>query len=269
MAKKLVFLFICFVAHLSYSFGQQAKYIFYMIGDGMGPNHVNLPEIYLADLQGRNGIAPLVFSQFTFSSFATTYSLSHGVTDSAAGGTALAVGKKTKNGVLGMDSTATIPYKSVAYAAKEKGLKVGITTSVSIDHATPASFYARQASRNMYYEIVQDMIRSNFDFFAGSGFLKPNTTFDKKEAPSIYPQIEKAGYKIVKGPDSFKKLTSKAGKLVLTNVEGSPADALEYAIDRKNSDMKLADITSAAIEALSTDNKTGFFLMVEGGKWQG
>ncbi len=266
MTKKITFLFIFVVAQLTYSFSQQAKYIFYMIGDGMGANHVNLAEVYSAHLEGRNGIVPLVFSQFPFSTVATTYSLSHGVTDSAAGGTALAVGKKTKNGVIGMDSTATIPYKSVAYAAKEKGLKVGITTSVSIDHATPASFYAHQASRSMYYEIVQDLIKSNFDFFAGAGFLKPNTTFDKKEAPSIYPQLEKAGYKVVKGSNDFKNHKNKAEKLILTNVEGTIPNSLEFAIDRNEGDLKLADITSAAIESLSTNNQNGFFLMVEGGK---
>ncbi|NGM61626.1 alkaline phosphatase [Sphingobacterium sp. SGG-5] len=264
--KKIIFISIFLVTQIAYSFGQQAKYIFYMIGDGMGANHVNLTEIYLAHLQGRNGIEPLIFSQFPFSSVATTYSLSHGVTDSAAGGTALAVGKKTKNGVIGMDSTATTPYKSIAYAAKEKGLKVGITTSVSIDHATPASFYAHQPSRSRYYEIASDLIKSDFDFFAGAGFLKPSTTFDKKEAPSIYPQIEKAGYHILKGYDSFKKHNNKSEKLILTNVDGTSPNALNYAIDQKDDDLKLADITSAAIQSLTSNNQKGFFLMVEGGK---
>src|SRR5690606_39221554 len=172
----------------------------------------------------------------------------------------------TKNGVIGMDSTATVPYKSVAYAAKEKGMKVGITTSVSIDHATPASFYARQASRSMYYEIVSDLIKSDFDFFAGAGFLKPNTTFDKREAPSIYPQLEKAGYKLVEGYANFKENKNKDGKVILTNVKGTSPNALEYAIDRNEDDLKLADITTAAIQSLSTNNQKGFFLMVEGGK---
>nr|WP_231561240.1 alkaline phosphatase [Sphingobacterium sp. T2] len=53
-----------------------------------------------------------------------------------------------------MDSTATVSYKSIAYAAKEKGWKVGIATSVSVDHATPASFYANQPDRGHYYEIA-------------------------------------------------------------------------------------------------------------------
>lgn len=266
MIKRLLFTITLFYAFVSYSFGQQAKYIFYMIGDGMGVNHVHLTEMYLSSLQGEIGRTPLVFSQFPFSTFATTYSLSNGVTDSAAGGTALATGQKTKNGVIGMDSSATSNLNSIAYAAKEKGLKVGITTSVSIDHATPASFYAHRASRGMYYEIAQDLIKSNFDFFAGAGFLKPNTTFDKKEAASIFPELEKAGYNLVKGYANFKKQSLNGQKFILTDVEGSSSNALPFVIDKKESDLKLAEITSAAIDALSAKNDKGFFLMVEGGK---
>ena len=247
-------------------FGQAPKYIFYLIGDGMGVNHVNLTEIYTADLNGKIGYQPLQFTLFPYATMASTNSLSHGITDSAAGGTALAVGKKTKNGVIGMDSTATKPLKSVAYAAKEKGLKVGITTSVSIDHATPASFYAHQADRNMYYEIAKDLIQSNFDFFAGSGFLSPTKTFDKKEAPSIFPQFEKAGYTLLKGKDAYAKHPKKAGKLILINEDGKDNSSLPFAIDQDNKEMRLADITNAAIESLSKDNSNGFFLMVEGGK---
>src|SRR5690606_21592865 len=121
----------------------------------MGLNQVHAAEVFLASQQQKNTTVPMVFSSFPVASHATSHSLSHGVTDSGAGGTALAVGFKTKNGVIGMDSAGVKSYKSIAYMAKEKGMKVGITTSVSIDHATPASFYANQKDRNMYYEIGQ------------------------------------------------------------------------------------------------------------------
>jgi len=266
MNKKtlsLVFLLLVCIAPL---FAQKPKYIFYLIGDGMGTNQVNLTEIYLAALQGRIGNQPLVFSQFPYLGLASTHSASHGVTDSGAGGTALAVGHKTKNGVIGMDSTGTVALKSLAYAAKEKGWKVGIATSVSIDHATPASFYAHKVDRNMYYEIALDIIPSQFDFFAGSGFLKPHTTYDKKEAPSIYPQLEKAGYTIIKGRQAFVKHKNKGDKIILTDVDGTDKEALKFAIDHKKGDFTLAEITQSAIEALTTNNSKGFFLMVEGGK---
>lgn len=263
--KKIHLLLVSFIISVQV-FGQHPKYIFYLIGDGMGLNQVNLTEIHQAELEGKNGVIPLVFTQFPYVSFASTYSLSHGVTDSGAGGTALAVGKKTKNGVISMDSTGTIPYKSIAYAAKEKGLKVGITTSVSIDHATPASFYANQASRNMYYEIGKDILKSNFDFFGGSGFLKTNTSYDKKKMPELLPQLENAGYKIIKGKSAFNQEKNKAQKIILMNVDGTDASSLKFSIDQTQTDLKLADITQAAISSLSQDNSKGFFLMVEGGK---
>ncbi|MDR0263585.1 MAG: alkaline phosphatase [Sphingobacterium sp.] len=266
MKKHVLFLFLFTLIHAFPAFSQEAKYIFYLIGDGMGLNQVNLTEIHQAETQHKSNPTPMVFTQFPHVGFASTHSLSNGVTDSGAGGTALAVGKKTKNGVIGMDSTGTISYKSIAYAAKEQGKKVGIITSVSIDHATPASFYAHQPDRDMYYEIGHEIINSNFDFFGGSNFLKPETTFDGKKAPSLIPLLEKAGYTIVKGKDAYSEKRNKADKMIFMNSDGTPADALKYAIDQKPEDLKLADLTAAAITALHQDNSKGFFLMIEGGK---
>ncbi|WP_282636686.1 alkaline phosphatase [Sphingobacterium thalpophilum] len=266
MKKHFLFLFFLAVIQVFPAFCQEAKYIFYLIGDGMGFNQVNLTEINQAAIQNKNSTVPLVFTQFPHTGFASTHSLSNGVTDSGAGGTALAVGKKTKNGVIGMDSSGTTSYKSIAYAAKERGLKVGIVTSVSIDHATPASFYAHQPDRDMYYEIGQEIIRSNFDFFAGSNFLKPEMTFDGKQAPSLFPQLKNAGYQILKGKDAYLKHKEKSDKIILMNTDGSPKEALKYAIDQQPGDLRLADITAAAIQSLQHHNDKGFFLMVEGGK---
>lgn len=264
--KKSVLLFSLFLFHLVLVAQNKPKYIFFMIGDGMGLNQINLTEIYLAAQEDRNGVFPLVFSTFPYATFATSYSLSHGVTDSAAGGTALAVGKKTKNGVIAMDSSATQSYRSIAYAAKDAGMKVGITTSVSIDHATPASFYASQSHRNKYYEIGQDLVKSDFDFFAGSGFLSPAKNFKKEDAPSLFPQFEKAGYQLVYGLKEFQGLKDQAKKTILMNTQGTDSESLKFAIDQKAGDLNLAEITDAAITSLTTKNDKGFFLMVEGGK---
>ena len=242
---------------------KKPKYIFYMIGDGMGFNQVHAAELFLASLDDKNTTYPLVFSQFPHNTFATSHSLSHGVTDSGAGGTALAVGHKTKNGVIAMDSVGQQSYKSIAYLAKEHGMKVGITTSVSIDHATPASFYANQPNRGRYYEIGKDIVKSNFDFFGGSGFLSPETDSDKKEVESLFPQFEKAGYTLLHGMEDFKH-SDPAKKLILMNNEGANQESLAFAIDQKPGDLTLEQITDAAIQSLSQGDE-GFFLMVEGG----
>lgn len=264
--KKITTLLCLFLFHIVVFGQQKPKYIFFMIGDGMGLNQINLTEIFLAAQEDRNTVFPLSFSTFPYATFATSYSLSHGVTDSAAGGTALAVGKKTKNGVLAMDSSATESYRSIAYAAKEAGMKVGITTSVSIDHATPASFYANQPDRNMYYEIGQDLIRSNFDFFAGSGFLKPTTSYKDETVPSLFPQFEKAGYQLAYGLADFNKIANPGKKTILMDKKGTDPEALKFAIDQEPGDLNLAEITDAAIKSLTYKNDKGFFLMVEGGK---
>lgn len=266
MKKNFLILYLLLFVVFGAFAQHKPKYVFFMIGDGMGLNQINLTEVFLAAQEDRNTVFPLVFSTFPYATFATSYSLSHGVTDSAAGGTALAVGKKTKNGVIGMDSAATISYKSIAYAAKDAGLKVGITTSVSIDHATPASFYAHQPNRSRYYEIGQDLIKSNFDFFAGSGFLSPDKNSEKKEAPSLFPQFEKAGYTLAYGLDNYNAVKQSADKIILMNVKDSDKSSLKFAIDQTEDDLNLAQITDAAIESLTKNNDNGFFLMVEGGK---
>ena len=247
--KKLVY--TLFFVLISVVANGQAKYVFYFIGDGMGVNQVNGTEMYQAEIQnGRIGVEPLLFTQFPVATVATTFSAKNSVTDSAAAGTALATGKKTYNGAISVGA----------------GKKVGVTTSVSVDHATPAAFYAHQPDRNMNYEIALDLPKANFDFYAGGGFLKPTTTYDKKEAPSIFPIFEEAGYTVARGYNDYKAKAAKAEKMILIQEEGANPSCLPYAIDRKENDLTLAQITESAIDFLTKGNNKGFFLMVEGGK---
>jgi len=244
----------------------QAKYVFYFIGDGMGINQVNMAEAYLSALNGERGSASLLMTQFPVASMATTFSANFDVTESAAAGTALATGTKTKNGHIGVDPELN-RLVSIAEKAKKAGKKVGITTTVTINHATPASFYAHQRDRNMYYEIAQDLILSGFDFFAGGGFDRRDMLFDNTKAPDIYPLIEQAGYYIAKGYDDFKANVGKSKKIVLMHEEW--ADGIPYAIDRTEKDLTLKQITEAAIETLTRDNNKGFFVMIEAGRIDG
>ncbi len=263
MKQLMYILFFILLAGTSYA--QRAKYIFYFIGDGMGLNQVNGTEMYLAEQERCIGVRPLLFTSFPVASIATTFSATNSVTDSSAAGTALATGVKTYNGAIGMDDKKSV-LQSVAERAKKSGKKVGIATNVSVDHATPAAFYAHQPNRSMYYEIALDLPRADFDFYAGSGFLKPTTTFNKKEAPSIFPIFEKAGYTIARGLDEYKSKFAQANKMILIQQEGAEPSCLPYAIDRQEGDLTLVEITKSAISFLTKDSNKGFFLMVEGGK---
>lgn len=266
MHKKLLSLTVLFLMALTTFAGSRAKYVFYFIGDGMGVNQVNGTETYLAALQGRIGTQSLCFTQFPVSAFITTQSATNGVTDSAAGGSALACGHKTKNGALGVLKDQKTEMNSVAYWAQQAGAAVGISTSVSVDHATPAAFYAHVPYRKMYYEIGKDLIKSNYDFFAGSDFKKP---YEKKDTEgSLYEQCEKAGYTIARGYADYKNKRQAKKMILLQTEEASKKDAnsIPYAINRQPGDLTLSEITSAGIDFLSKQHKKGFFLMVEGGK---
>lgn len=244
----------------------RVKYVFYFIGDGMGVNQVNVTETYLAALKGRIGFEPTLMSGLPVVGLVNTYSGTNGVTDSAAGGTALATGSKTKNGALGLTTDLATEAYSVAAWAREAGAAVGVATSVGIDHATPAAFYAHVPDRHMYYEIGKQLVASGYDFFGGADFHKPN---EKPEEGSLYEQAEKAGYTIAKGYRDYMKKARTAGKMILLQGDEANAkqnhDQIPYAIDRKKGDLTLEEITRAGISFLSKQQKDGFFLMVEGG----
>ena len=263
-------LLLSFLLFVSLGFAQQAKYVFYFIGDGMGVNQVQGTELYRGELEGKIGITPIWFTQFPYATTATTFSATNGVTDSAPAGTALASGNKTKNGTIGMKQDQQTDVNSVAVWAKNKGCRVGVTTSVSVDHATPAAFYAHDPSRGSYYKIGTDLYKAGFDFYAGSDFLDPTNKEDKSgTSENLYSLAEKNGYTIARGYKDYLKKCKEADKMILFQTEkASEADrtAIPYAIDRTKNDLTLADITRSAINFLSKDLSKGFFLMVEGGK---
>ena len=267
--KKLSLLLSFLLLVLS-GYAQQAKSVFYFIGDGMGVNQVQGTELYRGELEGKIGITPIWFTQFPYATTATTFSATNGVTDSAAAGTALATGNKTQNGTIGMKQDLQTEVSSVAVWAKNKGCRVGVTTSVSVDHATPAAFYAHDPSRGSYYKIGTDLYKAGFDFYAGSDFIDPNNKDNKDgNSENLYTMAEKNGYTIARGYKDYLKKCKKADKMILFQSEkASEKDrtAIPYAIDRTKDDLTLADITRSAINFLSKDLSKGFFLMVEGGK---
>ena len=255
-------LLVCFC---SVGVGKAPKYVFYFIGDGMGLNQVVATQYYLRSCQGELGITPLRFAQFPYTGLATSYSGSSDVTDSAAGGTALATGHKTYNGAIGVDGDGS-PVTSVAEWAHNGGAKVGVATSVTVNHATPASFYAHQKSRNDYYEIGAQLAASGFEFFAGGDFAEPSNP-DDPSAPHLYDLAREAGYAIVRGYEEYEALDDSEDKVLLIQKTDAVENTLPYALDAREGDLTLTQVTAAAIDHLyDKRHKKGFFLMVEGGK---
>ena len=138
MKKRILSCLAALMLTIAMMAQSQVKYVFYFIGDGMGVNQINVTETYLAALKGRIGFEPILMSSFPVVGVVNTYSATNGVTDSAAGGTALASGHKTKNGAIGVLEDLETPCNSIAYWAQKAGAAVGVATNVAITHATPS-----------------------------------------------------------------------------------------------------------------------------------
>ena len=266
--RRLIFIMTFMVISLTVS--AQAKYVFYFIGDGMGSNQVLGAEMYRSALQGEPlGRVQTLMTTFPYSGHASTYSKSNGITDSAAAGTCLATGTKTRNGMLGLDQDSA-HLTTIAEKLKAQGWGIGIMTTVAIDHATPAAFYAHVPARNSYYKIGKQLCKSQFDFFGGAGFHHPQGKHDDKKE-NLYRMAEQAGYTIAHGYQEAQTIVenqkAEVERLILVQKGDTGmvhGDNLPYAIDRKEGDLTLKEIVGTAIPFLNK-RYDRFFMMVEGG----
>ena len=241
----------------------KAKYVFLFIGDGMGQAQVNLAEAYQAALNNKKGFEHFGFTEFPAVGFASTYAFNNFITGSAASGTALATGHKTNINRISMDPEGEQPFKTIAEKFKESGMKVGILTSVSIDHATPAVFYAHQPNRGMYFEIGNNLVNSSFDFFGGGGFKLADGEIDDQPI-NLIEKAKENGFGYVNNVDDFLALNKEAGRVIAVPNPVTESGAMNYVIDMGQTEVHLGDLTAKAVEML--DNENGFFMMVEGGK---
>lgn len=241
---------------------KKIKYVFLFIGDGMGNSHVNLTEAYNKSINDELGFEPLTMTQFPVHGQCYTHCKNRLITDSGAAGSAIACGEKANNSVISYwdDILEEESPLSIAEIAKFNNFKVGIISTVSIDHATPACFYAESESRKKYYKIGKQLPESDFDFFGGGGFKYPIGRDDDKE--NLYDIVAEYGYFRT---SSLSDISKEDNKVFFVN-ETILSDAeMPYAIDQKYYQTNsLPEIVQSAISYL--DNDRGFFMMVEAGK---
>ncbi len=233
------------------------KYIFLYIGDGMGMGPSVAAEMYNRQVLGND--TPITMMQFPVAGFCMTYSASSPVTDSAAAGTALSTGTKTKNGMLGMGPD-TIPAYSIASILKAKGYGIGDITSVAPDDATPGAFYAHVPNRSMTYEIGLQAAESGFEFIGGAGWRTPV----KDGKPSVYDAFAENNVKVIFGPDSAQYI-GDAERVVMVNHWGSSPHDVGYTIDSIAGTLTLPFLTEQCLDHLKRVSPDAFFMMVEGG----
>lgn len=230
---------------------EKPQNIILLIGDGMGLTQVST-SFYFND-------APSNFPRFKHIGLHQNMPTSHKVTDSASGATAFASGVKTYNGAIGVDQD-TIPVITILEIAAEDGWSTGVVATSSIQHATPASFYAHTASRGNYEEIARQLVHSPVDFFAGGG-----TQFftERKDSLNYLDSLTAAGFQINTKDLSHSTLRIDQKYGFLLAPDGMPK------MQEGRGDF-LPQATQMALDHLSQD-KDGFFLMVEGSQidWGG
>ena len=234
------------------------KYIFYFIGDGMGMGHVLATQTYNRVVLGNTD--PILMMQFPVSGVITTFSASSPITDSAAAGTALSTGSKTKNSMLGMNAD-TVSVESVASQLFKKGYGVGIITSVCPDDATPGAFYAHQPNRRNKYEIDMEAIASGYQFIAGSNFSGLKTRDGK--STGVVEAMAEQGIDYVRGAEAAAASTSE--RVMMVNTDSINKDNIGYTIDSIAGVLTLPEMTQTCLNHLLKWTPEKFFMMVEGG----
>ncbi|MFW6022959.1 MAG: alkaline phosphatase [bacterium] len=248
--------------------GSIPKYVFMFIGDGMSSSQVIAAEMYLGNKKNSEAIetSRLNFSNFPVTGQSQTYDATSFIPDSASTATSLASGIKTLSGVINMKVNKTDKVIPITEDLKKRGYKIGVISSVPINHATPAAYYAKISSRNNYYEIGKQLVESGFDYFGGGDFNHPKgSNGDQKH---IYDIAQDHGYQIANTKEDILNLNSKSGKTIAINstLDGT---AMDFELDRTPDELALADFVRKGIDVL--DNSRGYFMMVESGKidWAG
>ncbi len=226
------------------------KNIILMIGDGMGLSH------QYATLTANHG--QLFIANMKYIGISKTQSADDYTTDSAAGGTAIATGKKTYNRAISVD-TDTMPTPTFIEESEKKKKATGLVTTCSITDATPAVFFAHVPERSMYEDIAEQFTTSGIDLFIGGGSKYFAKRSDHKD---LIKTLKDNGYSVAYNMEEAQSITSD--KLSIFTNEG---DSPPYT---KRGDY-LPQATEKAIEVLSNNSKEGFFLMVEGSQidWGG
>ena len=220
---------------------KKIKNIIVMIGDGMSMEAVTVGWT----LNGGH----LNLDNFPVAGYSRTYCVDRLITDSCAGGAAIAAGEKTKYGYIGQDKDGN-PFVTLLHRAQQKGMRTGLAVTCRINDATPADFVCHSPDRHLEAEIAEQYVNSGVDFITGGG----REFWDQREdGRNLINEMKAKGYTFVDNQEDLMKV--KEGPLV--GLFG-PLD-LDPVLDRGP---VLPNCTDKALELL--DNKKGFFLMIEG-----
>lgn len=254
----------------------EVKNVIYLIGDGMGFGAVT-SLLYTEDDKTGFEQAPVI-------GLSETSSANDYVTDSAAGGTALATGTRTNNSFVGVDPEGN-QLTSILRKAQTMGKKTGIVVNTTLTEATPASFYAGVNSRYKTYEIAKQFTESGVDVAIGAGL---DRFIGRPDSLDLTATLIEKGYDVylnwgsvlntesdkfvgilpladVHRREKDRSITAKAaeGQEVCLAAQLAAAAGEEVASDFSEPAVYLEKAVAKALDVLSRDSKDGYFLMIE------
>ena len=232
----------------------KAKNVILLIGDGTGLSQIS-SAFYFKKTSPN-------YARFKYIGLINTSSSREDITDSAAGATAFATGIKTYNGAVGVADDST-EVKNLVEIVSLQHIKTGVISTSSIQHATPASFYAHAINRGLYEDIATDMVVSDIDFFAGGGTKFFNK---RKDGKNLLEELKAKGFGIdttalgdLAGIKQYSKMAYILAKNHMDPVDKGRGDFLPKA-------------TELGIQFLNKDaDNSNFFMMIEGSQidWGG
>ena len=252
-----------------YNGNSSPKYIFLFIGDGLGYSQMALASQYKTTVEGkpRESGDNLAMLDFDITGMAFTDNASTIIGESAASASAMASGIKTYGTYLNYDTDGNKAETITEKLKKQLNYRIGIISSVAINHATPAAFYAYQDSRyDNNGAIFLDLLNSNFDFFGG-GIIFGIGEAEAISGKNFWELLNENKYLFVRSREDILSLENNGDKIIAVAPKLDIYGTLPYMIDNASKDsdaLSLAKLTKKCIELLYNDN--GFYIMVEGGK---
>ena len=245
MKKALSFLSLIALSFFALA-QSEVKNVILLIGDGMG-----LAQSYAAYLANDKSLS---IYTMPYTGLSITSCADREVTDSGAGGTAIATGHKANYKAIGLDKN-NISHPSLLKIAKQYGKSTAIVCSCDLTHATPAAFVANVKNRDLQEQIALSYLEEYCDIALGGG-AERFTSKGRKDKLNLIDSLAKRGYAIVYSQDELSKCESE--KIFGLFAEGHLPEASKRGGVMQQYMLK-------ALEQLDK-NPNGFFMMLEGSR---
>lgn len=220
----------------------EVRNVILMIGDGMGLEQASCAWVC--------NKGHLYLDQMPSVGLSRTYSANRLITDSAAGGTALAAGQKTDNGHVGVNPDG-VDLTTLMGLAQKAGMRTGVVTTCRLNDATPADFCCHNSVRDEAEDIVADYLSSGVDVIAGGGLRFWRNRSDGRD---IIAEMKEKGYSTALTFDEFAAAQTVPALAVLADIE------LPVALERGD---LYRNMVAKTLDLLSADGNR-FFAMLEG-----